>query len=200
MAIKAIISDYGGVLSIEADICDFGSMYAPKFGKDADEFNKFMTEIWAKVKINETNSRFFWEKLAAFLGTDPKSLRKDFSDFFRFREDTLELIRKLKRNGYKIGLLSNHIEDLLEEIIEKRKFRQIFDVMVTSYKSGIAKPNIAIFKEIVEKLGVKPEECVYIDDLKKNIPPAEQLGMKAILFTDFETLKKKLVSFSVKTD
>ncbi|MFH1001074.1 MAG: HAD family phosphatase [Bacteroidota bacterium] len=198
--IKAIIFDYGGVLSAEASLRSFGEIYAPKFEKNTEDFNKLIVDIWTQARVNKINSKLFWEKLAIFLETDVKSLRKDFMDFFGFREEVFELVKKLKRNEYKLGLLSNQIEDWLEEIIENRQFNQTFDVIVTSYKSGIAKPDISIFKEIVEKLDVKPTECIYIDDMEKNIPPAKQLGMKTILFTDFENLKKELASFSVIID
>jgi epoxide hydrolase-like predicted phosphatase len=198
--IKAIIFDYGGVLSAETSLSAFGALYAPKFGKSPQDFSRIIIENWNHAKINTISSSAFWQNLASFIGINPETVRKDFMDYFGFREDVFQLVKRLKKNGYKIGLLSNHIEDWLEEIIENRKFNQLFDVIVTSYKSRIAKPDISIFKETVEKLHVKPAECVYIDDLEKNIPPAKEIGMKAILFVDFEKLKKKLVSFSVKID
>ena len=89
-------------------------------------------------------------------------------------------------------MLSNQIEDWLEEIIKKYQLDQIFDVIVTSYKEKIPKPDIEIFKITVERLGVQPETCVYIDDLEKNIPPAKELGMKTILFKNIEQMKKEL--------
>ena len=66
------------------------------------------------------------------------------------------------------------------------------NVIVTSYYSRKAKPDLEIFNEIIKKLNVKAEECVYIDDLEKNIPPAIQLGMKTILFKDIKQMKKAL--------
>lgn len=198
--IKAIIFDYGGVLSAEASLRSFGAMYAQKFQKNPEDFNTVIIENWIPARVNKIDSRLFWKNLANFLGTDAKLLRKDFMDFFGFREEVFELIKKLKKNGYRLGLLSNTLEDWFEEIIQNRKFNQTFDVIVTSYKSKIAKPDISIYNEIVEKLNVKPDECIYIDDLEKNIPPAKQLGMKTILFTDFENLKKELASLSVKFD
>jgi putative hydrolase of the HAD superfamily len=198
--IKAIIFDYGGVLSAQAGLRDFGTMYAPKFGKNPEDFNTVIVDTWKLARVNDIDSKSFWVKLADFLDIDAKTLRKDFMEFFGFREEVFQLVKKLKKNGYKLGLLSNHIEDWLEEIIENRKFNRTFDVIVTSYKSRVAKPDIAIFKEIVGKLNVKSTECVYIDDMEKNIPPAKQLAMNAILFTSFENLKKELALLSVVTD
>jgi FMN phosphatase YigB (HAD superfamily) len=198
--IKAIIFDYGGVLSAETSLRDFGRIYAPRFGKDPEEFNRLIMENWAPARVNAISSALFWKNLAGFIGIAPDVLRKDFMYFFGFREEVFALAKKLKKGGYKLGILSNQIEDWLEEIIENRKFNQTFDVIVTSYKSKLAKPDIPIYREVVEKLGVKPEECVFIDDMRKNLAPARQIGMKTILFTDFENLKKELEKLSVKTE
>ena len=91
----------------------------------------------------------------------------------------LDLIKRLKKD-YKLGLLSNQIEDWLEEVIKEKRLDKIFDGIVTSYRFKVAKPDVSIFKEIVERLKVKANECVYVDDMKKNIPPAKELGMKVV--------------------
>jgi putative hydrolase of the HAD superfamily len=96
-----------------------------------------------------------------------------------------------------LALLSNQIEDWLEEVIEKYELNKLFDVIITSYNFKIAKPDISIFKETAKKLGVKPEECIYIDDLDKNIPPAKKLGMKTILFKNTKQLVEKLNKLGV---
>jgi len=197
--IKAIIFDFGGILSIRASLRSFGEFYAPKFGANIEELNKLLVDNWHKARINKIKSKLFWENSANFLKTDKDILRKDFIDYFGFNYEVLEFVKKLKKN-YRLGLLSNNIEDWLEEIIEKHKLNKIFDVIVTSYNSRIAKPDIRVFEEIVQKLSVNPKECVYIDDMEKNIPPAKHLGMKTILFKDIRQMKKELVDLGVKID
>lgn len=193
--VKAIIFDYGGVL-VKGSIRLFGKMYAPKFGANLKEFNKLMIDNWRKARVNNISSELFWVNLANFLKIDKNVFRKDFMDFFGFRDDVLNLIKKLKKN-YKLALLSNQIEEWLEEIIEKYELDKIFDVIITSYNFKIAKPDIAIFNETVKKLDVNPEECIYIDDLEKNIPPAKKLGMKTILFKNTNQLIEELNKLGV---
>ncbi|MBU1204790.1 MAG: HAD family phosphatase [Nanoarchaeota archaeon] len=197
--IKAIIFDYGGVLSVEGSLSSFGEIYAPKLGVDPEELKRVIIDNWFKARISKMDSKLFWLNISKFLEIDQKILRKDLLEFSGFNHEVLDLIKKLKKN-YKVGLLSNQIEDWLEEIIAEHKLNEVFDVITTSYKSKIAKPDISIFKEIVEQLGVNPTECIYIDDLEKNIQPAKELGMKMILFKNFEQLKKELISFSIKID
>ena len=194
--IKAIIFDYGGVLSVHGKFHSICIKYAIKLNKNPLKFIKLVRENWNKAKVNKINSKLFWEKLADSLGEDAEFVRKQTMDYFGFREDVFNLIKKLKKN-YKIALLSNQIEDWLEEVIKEKNFKEVFDVIVTSYQFKIAKPDIRIFKETIKKLGVKPEECIYIDDLKKNRPPVKELGMKFILFKNYSQLKKELKKLSI---
>ncbi len=195
--IKAIIFDYGGVISLHGRIYPFCEKWAIKLNKDLKKFRKMISENWFKASINRVNSKLFWKRLANFLKIDTEIVRAKIMKYMGFRQDVFELVKRLKKN-YKVALLSNQIEDWLGEIIKEKNFKEVFDVIVTSYTSKIAKPDIRIFKETVEKLEVKPEECVYIDDLEKNIPPAEKLGMKTILFKNNKQLINDLKKFGVE--
>lgn len=196
--IKAIIFDYGGVLSRETRLNYFGEIYASKHGKSAEDFKKLMRENWHLARINKISSQDFWRKLASFLEVHPPDLRRDLMKFFGFNKELFEFVKKLKRKGYKIGLLSNQIEDWLEEVIENHGLNQIFDAIVTSYKSKVAKPDILLFKEITEKLNLNAAQCIYIDDMEKNIPPAKKLGMKTILFKNNKQLITDLKKLGIK--
>lgn len=194
--IKAIIFDYGGVLSNKRSLRSFMEINASKYKTNPWEFNELLIDNWHKARIDKINSKLFWKNLADFLKTDKKTLRKDFMNYLGFRHEVLDLIKKLKRS-YKLGLLSNQIEDWLEEVIENHKLNQIFDVIVTSYNSKVAKPDIAIYKKIVNELGVKPNECVFIDDMEKNIPSAKEIGMQTIHFKDYPQLLDELKNLGV---
>lgn len=194
--IKAIIFDYGGVFTFRSNFRDYCEENKERLGIDPAELHKVIRENWMKSRVNDMDSMLFWKNIAEHAKIDSDKLRKELLDFFGFNYDLLEFVKKLK-DKYKLGMLSNQIEDWLEEVIENHHFNDIFEVIVTSYGSKKAKPDIEIFKEIVEKMSVKPEECVYIDDMEKNVAPAEKLGMKMLLFKDFEQMKKELTDFGV---
>ena len=59
----------------------------------------------------------------------------------------------------------------------------LFDPIVTSYGEGVAKPDPEIYQRLLQKLDVPAEQCLFIDDIERNLLPAQQLGMKTILFT-----------------
>ena len=83
-------------------------------------------------------------------------------------------------------------------MLDYHDVRDIFDVIVTSYGEKIAKPNKEIYLRVTQKLGVLPEECVFIDDFKRNIIPAKELGIKTILFRNFKQLKEDLSKLGIK--
>ena len=68
----------------------------------------------------------------------------------------------------------------------------LFDVVVSSYNLKISKPNPEIFYHTLEKLNVKPEEAIFIDDREINTEAAKALGITSILFKDFKQFKKDL--------
>lgn len=196
--IKAIIFDWDGVITTDdTKIASLLNHFGSKYG-NAEKLNKAFSENWGKARINEINSRLFWKNIAKSLDVNEEKLRNDFISFTKLENGVLKLIKRMRKR-YKLGLLSNHVEGWLEIDLDKFYLNEIFDVIVLSYESKVAKPDKKIYSEIIKKLKVKPSECVYVDDLERNLPPAKKLGMKTILFRNKKRLIKDLKKFGVKT-
>lgn len=98
-------------------------------------------------------------------------------------DDSREVIIRLKKEGYKVAIISN-IYSLSGELAKKelKDFLALFDFIAFSYEFGISKPNLNIFNVTLDKLNVKPEEAVMVGNkIDKDIAPAKELGMRAIL-------------------
>ena len=95
-------------------------------------------------------------------------------------------------------MITNQLQDWFEIVAEKYNIRQLFDEIVTSYESGLAKPDKAIFEFTLKKMGLEPSECVFVDDMEKNIKAAEGVGMKGVLFQDTEQLKSDLKKLGIE--
>lgn len=97
----------------------------------------------------------------------------------------------LKGHGYRIGCITNNVPAghgaQMSSTPEKAKAIQTimerFDHVVESSRVGIRKPDPAIYRMACDALGVRPEQCVYLDDLGINCKPAAALGMVAIKVT-----------------
>ncbi len=87
------------------------------------------------------------------------------------------------RPQYKIGLISNAWSDLRDYIV-RQGFDDAFDAMVISAEVGVVKPEARIYRVALEKLGVAPEEAVFLDDFFENVEGAQQVGMHAIHFRE----------------
>lgn len=122
------------------------------------------------------------------------AIRKNFKEIKGIRD----IIEKLKKKGYKLGLLSNHAKEWVEYCETTYKYTHLFHKTLYSYEVKLSKPDKEIFKLILKKLDVKVEECLYIDDYIKNIETAKELGIKTIHFTSVKDLKERLKKLQIK--
>ena len=104
---------------------------------------------------------------------------KAWSEFFIPILYTRKLIRAVKRTS-KVGLLSNTNPLHFDHVIKPTDIYPLFDAVSLSHEVGTMKPDQKPFLDILAKLGSKPEECVYFDDLSENISTAKALGMQTI--------------------
>lgn len=92
-------------------------------------------------------------------------------------------IEERLRPEYKIGLLSNVGSDKLDMLFEQRQ-RQLIDQAVLSYQIGVSKPDAEAYEIVADRLGVLPNECVFIDDIVDFALAAERVGMQGIQHTE----------------
>lgn len=110
-------------------------------------------------------------------------------------------IKELKDNGYKIYLLSNAGQDFY--IYSKANpALELFDRCFVSSDYKLLKPNREIYEKFFEVMDVKPEECVFIDDVQENVDGSIACGMDAVCFNstkdDLDYLKGELRSRGVR--
>jgi putative hydrolase of the HAD superfamily len=88
-----------------------------------------------------------------------------------------DLIRAARQAGLRTGLLSNS----WGAFYPTHLFPELFDAVVISAEVGMRKPESRIFQLAIEQIGLRPEECVFIDDIEENIVAAEAVGMVGVL-------------------
>lgn len=112
----------------------------------------------------------------------------------------LELIIKLKENGYHIYLLSNINPYTHNYILEKSNLFDIVDGYVLSYKVHMVKPYIGIYKELFKRYSLIPKETLFIDDNASNIKTALSLKIKGVRVKpdNYDDLVNKLKSNKIE--
>jgi len=101
-------------------------------------------------------------------------------------DETIIAIRKLKKSGIKIGILSNALPLLHDTKINLVPKKYAF----TSYELGLLKPDTKIYQTLADKLQTPYEQILFIDDKEKNITAARKLGINGIIFTQKTILEE----------
>ena len=182
--IKAIIFDCFGVLVTEA----WGPFSETAFEKGTETYKEAVDAMKA-ANLGFTSHSEFRSRLSQLSGLslNEVSARLDGSVL---DERMLELIRRYKPK-YKVGMLSNISPDRLQTFFSPEQLA-LFDALALSYEIRVMKPYPEAYEIAAAKLGVLPEECIFVDDIERNTTAAEELGMKAIVFKDFTQFEQEL--------
>ena len=106
-------------------------------------------------------------------------VRLAMREHVRFFADTLPILDKLQREGYKLGLISN-LGSLWGIVFEKLNFKKYFEVISLSYEVALAKPEPEIYQTTAQRLGCNPGEYMFIDDQQDYVLAAKKVGMTGI--------------------
>lgn len=104
----------------------------------------------------------------------------------------VQLLKQVQTNGNKTFVLSNISEEFLNRLTPHHLFLTSFDGSVFSYEVKVVKPQEQIYKALLNKYRLKPEECLFIDDSLVNLKAAENLGIQVILCEDHAFVEKEL--------
>ena len=104
----------------------------------------------------------------------------------------LAWIPRIKQAGFRLGILSNMGDGVLGYMRPRFPWLAQFDHLTWSCELGVVKPDPAIYLHTVKKLGVSPDQALFIDNLEKNIVGAEAVGLHAALFQNVEQLQSDL--------
>ncbi len=107
-------------------------------------------------------------------------------------------IRELKEAGYRVYLLSNYGEVLFGRCQEKFSFLNEADGGVISYTVKRIKPDPEIYRILLERYQIQPEEAVFIDDVEENIRAAKEFGMHGIVFQSRRQAQEELLKLGVR--
>lgn len=106
-------------------------------------------------------------------------------------DGTMKIIEKLKER-YNLILLSDHIKEWVDYIIETNKELEIFEHKYFSYEYGKLKTDEGTFNYVLDTEKIKPSETIFIDDSKDNVEIAKQSEIHGIVFKDAKQLEKEL--------
>lgn len=198
--IKAIAFDWGGVIeTIEGGLIKKISQY---LGISEEDWNEAYYSLIYLFHTNQSS----WEGVAnlvakKFNATEEQifhmqEMIKENRTTRALNQELIEMIKSLKNKNYKIGLLSNNYVELRQEI-QDLGLADLFDTIIISAEVGFYKPQPEIFQILFDKLGVRNNEVVFVDDTPNSLSRAKSIGYTPILFTDNRKLKEDLEKFEL---
>ncbi len=196
--IKAVISDFGGVLTTPL-IQSFMS-FQDKTGITTEVLGKGMQ---AATEANGDNPLFEMERgeitEVAFLETLTDSLEPLLGhrpEMHRFKEiyfealnsnpPMIELMQELKAAGYRMAMLTNNVREWEPLWRPMLPVDEIFETVVNSGFVGCRKPEAKIYAITLDRIGLPAESCLFVNDVLVNCEGAEKAGMTAVHFQDNE--------------
>jgi epoxide hydrolase-like predicted phosphatase len=178
-----LIVDFGGVLT--TDVFASFRAFCEAEGLPEDTVrDRFRTDFRARELLEalETGALAvadFEARFSALLGVSPDGLIGRLFGGMQPDEAMLDGVRALRGEGVRTGLLSNSWGDALA--YDPALLEELFDDVVISSEVGLRKPDPAVYELAVERLGLAPTACVFVDDLPGNLKPARALGMATVL-------------------
>lgn len=182
---RGLLIDFGGVLTTSV-FASFAAFEQTE-GLDRLAVARLLREdpraakLLVGLETGGAADSVFEGEFAALLGVSPEGLIKRLLGGTRPERGMIDAVRELRRAGVRTALVSNswgaasYPAGLLNDL---------FDAVVISGQVGLRKPDPEIYRLAVQKVGLDPAECVFVDDLPSNIGPAAQLGMGTIRHTD----------------
>lgn len=105
--------------------------------------------------------------------------------------ELLEYTRVLKKK-YKVAMLTNIGSAGVRRVFDPGLLEKYFDPIVESAQIGYAKPEARAYETAADMIGVRLDECVFVDDRQDYIDGAQAVGMKTVLYKDFISFKSEL--------
>lgn len=123
----------------------------------------------------------------------------DLHDILDVYDYTMPWIHQLKSAGYGVYYLSNFFQKAAEDCKDLMGFLGLMDGGILSYQDKVIKPDASIYRLLLERYGLKAEECVFLDDTERNIAGAEKNGIHGILFQSREQAVTELQKLGINT-
>lgn len=201
--IRNVIFDFGAVL---VD-WDPHHLYVPYF-QDADKAEWFLTEIcpyqWNTLADGGRPVAEITEERVALFPEWEKEIRMYYDRWIEMMGGQLpgmeELIRELKARGYGVYGLTNWSRETFPLVRDRYPVFGLLDGYIVSGEELITKPDPAFYRLLLDRYGLRGEECVFIDDNPRNAFGGESLGIRGIVFHDAVQLREELDAILMEAD
>ena len=189
MSIRAVIFDFGGVLVRMEDLSG-QRKWEKRLGLREGELANavFRSEVTDRSMIGKATEADVWNHVAASYSLSDEEMDEIRHDFWSGDQLDAELVGFLRdlRPRYKSAILSNAWPGSREIFTQTFGLGDVVNEMIISAEEGVAKPDARIYQIALSRLGVQPEDAIFVDDLVENVHGAQAVGMRSVRFESTE--------------
>ena len=199
MAIEAFVFDCGGVLLQTRDQ-SFYTSWERRLGLASGELMSRLWESdeWRLAESGAITEAEYWQRSALALGLDDDGqaaqLRDDLWSSWQLDGDVLDIIDSI-RQRFRVAMLSNATDALENMLATRYQVADRFEAIVNSARVGVAKPEEAIYTELLRRLELDASQVVFVDDRAENVAAAASLGMHVVWYIGACELKRQLAGY-----
>jgi putative hydrolase of the HAD superfamily len=182
--VRGLIVDFGGVLT--TNVFDSFKAFCRDEGLPEDSVKRIFRDregeglaLLRRLERGELTADEFSERFAPLLGVDADGLVGRMFGGVGPDEPMIDVVRRARAAGIHTALISNSWGEGLS--YDTHLLKELFDAVVISGEVGMHKPEPEIFRLGAHRIGLLPQECVFVDDLRENCAGAEAVGMTAVL-------------------
>jgi len=203
-SVRAVVFDYGNVLSLEQTLEDMKGM-ALVCGIPHERFAELYWKMRPPYDRGDLDGPAYWTALVGQkeLGQHELSLSKDqiatlikldSESITRPNPGAVKWAELLHHEGFPLSLLSNMPLELSRHVTKSFPSLSTFEHLIYSCDYGSIKPELALYRNCLELLKVDPQDILYLDDRAENVEAAAGLGINSVLFDTVEKTASRVES------
>jgi epoxide hydrolase-like predicted phosphatase len=199
---QGLIVDWGGVLTMPIHTAIAGWLKAA--GVDHNHYGEVVRR-WVEPSPGEISPVHLLERgelavedfellLSTALAREGSTVEarglvgRMFAELAIYEDSMTSLVTRARAAGVRTALLSNSWGNEYD----RSGWHEMFDTVVISGEVGMRKPEPGIFELVLDRIGLRADECVFIDDMAHNIVAAEQAGLVGIVHRTFDETAAEL--------
>ncbi|MET7422042.1 HAD-IA family hydrolase [Dactylosporangium sp. NPDC005555] len=167
---------------------DFDRRWEARLGLPPGTVRQRLADVWAGGAIGALTEQLVHQEIGDRLRLTPKQVDAMMADMWTQylgvgNSELIEYVRRL-RPRYRTGILSNSFVGAREREQKTYGFEDLVDVIVYSHEVGTSKPDPRIYALTCSRLGIRPEEMLFLDDVESIVAAAREAGIHAVQYRD----------------
>ena len=179
---STVFFDWSGVVADDSGD-DFIDLSLRDIGATDLQIREIIKNEFSQFMLGQISENKYWDKLKNNYGLNVDDSHIGYFNNWQGIKPNIyiiELVYKLKSNGFKIGLISNIISPV-RDIIKQFGYYDVFDEAILSCEVGLLKPQKEIYELALHRMDTIAQESIFIDDKKSNLDTANAMGFATLL-------------------